>query len=86
LAPCQAAVALVDLEASVEAPESDLTHAFNLTPAEARLASRLVAGLSIESVSRQLGIGYETSRTQLKSVFGKTGTHGQSELVALLSR
>ena len=34
--------------------------------------------------ARELEIPWETARTQLKSVFAKTYTHRQSELVALL--
>jgi DNA-binding CsgD family transcriptional regulator len=50
-----------------------LTRAFGLTPAEARVASIIADGLSPERAAETLGI------------FGKTDTHRQSELVALLS-
>lgn len=54
---------------------------FDLTPAQARLVSHLVAGVSLRSSAKALGIKYETVRTCLKSVFEKTGTHRQAELV-----
>ena len=54
---------------------------FDLTPAQARLVSHLVAGVSLRSSAEVLGIKYESARTCLKSVFEKTGTHGQTELV-----
>jgi DNA-binding CsgD family transcriptional regulator len=54
---------------------------FDLTPAEARLVLRLVEGDSLKSSAQALGIGYETARTTLKSVFHKTGTRRQAELV-----
>jgi DNA-binding CsgD family transcriptional regulator len=59
---------------------------FNLTPAEARLASRLSSGASIEEIAAELSIAYETSRTQLKSIFQKTNTRRQAQLVALLAQ
>jgi DNA-binding CsgD family transcriptional regulator len=59
---------------------------FDLTPAEARLVLRLVAGDSLKSSAKALGIGYETARTTLKSVFHKTGTCRQVELVILVMR
>jgi DNA-binding CsgD family transcriptional regulator len=58
-----------------------LTENFGLTPAEARLVLRLVAGDSLRSSAAALGIGYETARTTLKLVFHKTGTCRQAELV-----
>jgi DNA-binding CsgD family transcriptional regulator len=63
-----------------------LKSAFNLTPAEARLASKLGQGLSLEEAAEQLHITSVTARNQLRAVFAKTETHRQGELVALLSR
>jgi DNA-binding CsgD family transcriptional regulator len=63
-----------------------LSSAFGLSPAEARLASFLADGASLDEAAHQFGISRETIRNQLKSVFAKTDTHRQSELVALLGR
>ena len=65
---------------------SVLSEAFGLSPAEAKLASLVAAGISPEQAAEALGIARETARNQLKSVFAKTATHRQGELVALLSR
>ena len=61
-----------------------LKERFGLTPAEARLVLRIVAGDSLRSSAAALGIGYETARTTLKSVFHKTGTRRQAELVIVV--
>ena len=61
-----------------------LKERFGLTPAEARLVLRLVAGDSLRSSAAVLGVGYETARTTLKSVFHKTGTCRQAELVIVV--
>ena len=57
---------------------------FGLTPAQSRLVLRLVAGDSLRLSAAALGIGYETARTTLKSVFRKTKTHRQAELVTMI--
>lgn len=59
-----------------------LIDAFDLTPAEARLAARLVTGETLEQVADELGVA---TGHQLKSVFRKTDVNRQAELVALLS-
>jgi DNA-binding CsgD family transcriptional regulator len=59
---------------------------FDLTPAQARLVSHLVAGVSLRSSAEVLGVKYETARTYLRSVFEKTGTHRQTELVLTVFR
>src|SRR5262245_35879201 len=59
---------------------------FDLTPAEARLVVRLITGESLRPCANTLGIKYETVRTHLKSVFQKTGTHRQAELVTVVLR
>ena len=62
-----------------------LTELYGLTPAEGRLASRLAALRNMEQAADDLGISINTARTQIKSVFGKTGTRSQSELIMLLA-
>jgi len=53
---------------------------FGLSLAEARFVL-LFAGASARFSAEARGIRYETIRGHLKSVFQKTGTHRQSELV-----
>src|SRR5262245_16670199 len=65
-----------------EIPQADfLETRFALSPAEVRLVAYLFAGASLRSSAKALGIKYETARSYLKSVFQKTGTHRQAELV-----
>ena len=68
------------------APLTEMLHGlFDLTPAEARVARSLAAGLSIEEISTQSATSRETVRTQLKGVMAKTSTSRQAELVRLLA-
>lgn len=85
-APCRAIVIFVDLDARIIVEPTELARAFGLTPAEARLASKLVDEDSVETAADKLGIAYETARKTLKSVFAKTNTHRQAQLVALAAR
>jgi DNA-binding CsgD family transcriptional regulator len=63
----------------------DLLHChFGLTPSEARLALHLITGETLRSAAAELHISYETARTQLKSIFSKTGTCRQAELVLVI--
>jgi DNA-binding CsgD family transcriptional regulator len=65
-------------------PASILAKAFHLTPSEARLACIIARGDPPNVAAEELNISRETARNQLKSIFAKTDTHRQSELVALL--
>jgi DNA-binding CsgD family transcriptional regulator len=65
-------------------PAAILAKTFGLTPSEAKLACIIARGAGPETASLELKISRETARNQLKSVFAKTATHRQSELVALL--
>jgi DNA-binding CsgD family transcriptional regulator len=65
-------------------PAAILAKTFRLTPSEAKLASIIARGAPPDVAARELKISRETARNQLKSVFAKTDTHRQSELVALL--
>jgi len=63
-----------------------LTSLYGLTPREARFAQTLVETRGMRPTSDELGISPETARRHLKSVFEKTRTHSQSELIHLLVR
>ncbi|WP_150294150.1 helix-turn-helix transcriptional regulator [Sphingobium estronivorans] len=65
-------------------PASTLSHLFGLTPAEALLASEIARGASVEEAANHIGISRNTARSQLQSVFLKTGTNRQGELVRML--
>jgi len=84
----QTPLALVLVMDAVKAltPLQLLGKLYDLSPAELRLASALLDGKSPEEFAHEVFVSLNTARTQLKSVFRKTGTHRQSELVALLSR
>lgn len=57
-----------------------------LTPAEITFCRRLLLGESVADAAEQLGITVETARTRLKSIFQKTQTSRQGQLMLLLSR
>jgi DNA-binding CsgD family transcriptional regulator len=84
--PALAVLVVTDLDQRPVPSKETLRAAFGLTVAEARLASRLASGESLDSAANVLGITKETARSQLKAVFAKTGTSRQADLVALLAR
>lgn len=61
-----------------------LTGLFDLTPAEAKLAAALASGLPLAAAAAANGITVKSARIYLERIFRKTGTHQQSQLVALL--
>jgi DNA-binding CsgD family transcriptional regulator len=68
-------------------PSEELLGAlFGLSRAEARLALGLLTGRSTAECARLAGVGVATVRSQLHSIFVKTGVRRQAQLVALLSR
>ncbi|CZT36073.1 helix-turn-helix transcriptional regulator [Rhizobium sp. 9140] len=67
-------------------PSASLIRAlFDLTPAEARVAEAIVAGREEPRALQALGMGSETVRTHVKSIFRKTGLNSRLDLVRLLS-
>lgn len=58
---------------------------FGLSRAEARLARAICHGDSVEEYARDHGVGLPTVRTQLSSIFHKTGTSRQATLVRLIA-
>ncbi|WP_282121220.1 helix-turn-helix transcriptional regulator [Ruegeria atlantica] len=58
---------------------------FGLTPSEATLAKALTEGESLKEASSRLEISIWTARSHLRSIFQKTDTHRQAELVSLIT-
>ncbi len=61
-----------------------LVSVYSLTPSEAQVAISLANGHSIEEIAKSSCHSAHTIRSQLKSVFRKTGVSRQSELIKLL--
>jgi len=71
-----------DLHEATGISHESIMTSFGLTPAEARLSSALVAGRSLADYARDAGLSRNTARNQLATIFDKTGTCRQAELVA----
>ncbi|MGH6834049.1 MAG: helix-turn-helix transcriptional regulator [Methylocella sp.] len=76
---------------TIEDPETGRRHFaqklrnhFGLTGAETGLAAEILKGDGRAAAARRRGVSVATARTQLSSIFEKTGTHRQAELVHLL--
>ena len=79
-------LSLRDLGRDVEVDPALLRLAFGLTRAEAVLGMHLARGQTLRDIAATLGISVETARNQLKSIFAKTETHRQPDLVSLMLR
>ena len=78
-------VILTVIGMSVNTPDMPLLRAlFDLSPAEAKLAAALASGMTLKEAAAGARIQINTARSYLDSIFRKTGTHQQSQLVALL--
>ncbi|HEY6618337.1 MAG TPA: helix-turn-helix transcriptional regulator [Steroidobacteraceae bacterium] len=76
----------------VRDPEQDavslpqiLAATYALTATETRLAVNLLEGYSLTQTAERHAVSIETVRSQLKSIFTKTATRRQTELLVLLS-
>ena len=61
-----------------------LSELFGLSAAEGRFAERLMLGESPEEAAAALNIKVSTARWHLASLYRKTGTRRQAQLVRLL--
>jgi DNA-binding CsgD family transcriptional regulator len=65
--------------------DSSLLYAvFGLSPAECRIATLLAEGLSLKQIAEAQGTQHDTVRKQLRSIYQKTATNRQPDLVRLL--
>jgi DNA-binding CsgD family transcriptional regulator len=59
---------------------------FRLTPAECRVALLLGEGHAPPAIAELIGVSTNTLKTQLASIYRKTGTSRQGQLVRMLSQ
>ncbi len=81
-----AIVFIADVERTHVTPERLLRDPYDLIPAGMRLAMSPASGRSLTSAAAQVAISRYTAHTQLGSIFAKTGTANQTELVRLIHR
>jgi DNA-binding CsgD family transcriptional regulator len=84
LRPPAAIITMVDPETGRRQLAQNLHSRFGLTGAETGLAAEILKGDGRAAAARRRGISVATARAQLSSIFEKTGTHRQAELVHLL--
>jgi DNA-binding CsgD family transcriptional regulator len=78
-------IMLITDPAAIQVCPKVLRRIWGLTAAEARVAASLAAGLSPAEIAVRHGVSEATVRTQMRTIFEKTGTHRQGELIRLLT-
>ena len=79
-------VFISDPEQNHKPPTEVLCNLYGLTPAEARIAAEIVNGRNVSEISETFAISPNTIKSQLKQIFSKTETQGQSDLIRLILR
>ncbi|MEH6647923.1 helix-turn-helix transcriptional regulator [Sulfitobacter sp.] len=64
---------------------AQLEREYDLTKCEARVAYALAQGTSLQDTSSKLNVSIWTAKSHLKSIFQKTGTNRQAELVSMVN-
>ena len=84
---CPAVLVFVsDPGAKIVANLCVLAGLFGFAPAEARLVLALMSGKQLPEIALDLGVTYNTVRTQLARAMARTETRSQVELVMLVAR
>ena len=72
-------------EDSNQARLDRLAARYRLSPGEARVCAGILKGLNLSEIADQAAVTRETVRSQLKSVFSKTGTSSQMDIIRLVA-
>jgi DNA-binding CsgD family transcriptional regulator len=81
------AVAFINDPLQTRRPTKEVLQAlYGLTPAECRVALLLSDGRALQEIAEMVGVTQNTVRSQIKSIFSKTGVRRQGELIRLLLR
>ena len=65
---------------------ADMAKLFNLSAAEQRLLRRLIAGEDLSGAAQSIKVTVHTARSQLKSIFSKSGLRTQTALLTFAAR
>lgn len=76
-------IAVTQLKKPDVADPTILSGLYDLSPAEARVAGKVIEGETVAGIASGFGLSEATVRTQLRAVFAKTGVTRQSELVSV---
>jgi DNA-binding CsgD family transcriptional regulator len=76
-----AMIFLGDSEANRRLPQTVLSKLYGFSTTEGHLACALLAGQTIQGYAERAGVTANTARSQLKSMFAKTGHTRQSALI-----
>jgi len=79
-----AAIFIRSAETAAMSSEKAISEAFGLTPAEARVMSKIAAGAPPAVAAQELGVSEATVRTHLSRIFHKTGVTRQADLAGLI--
>jgi DNA-binding CsgD family transcriptional regulator/PAS domain-containing protein len=83
LDPAAVAAVFIGTAPDEQAAADLIAAAYGLTPAETRVLTSLLVGRTLAETAAALGVAPTTAKTHLDSIFGKTGTARQAELVRL---
>jgi DNA-binding CsgD family transcriptional regulator/PAS domain-containing protein len=87
LFPSAAVILFVyDPHSRVRPPMELLRAGYRLTAAEANVAMLLIEGHSLAQIAEHRAVTYNTVKQQMKSIFLKTETRDQADLIRLLTR
>jgi DNA-binding CsgD family transcriptional regulator len=84
-AVCRWIIILVPIAKSEQIDTEVLRGLFDYTPTEAKIASQIVAGNSLNEIASGSGRSIDTIRQQVKIIFSKSGVSRQAELVSLFA-
>ncbi|MDR6755045.1 DNA-binding CsgD family transcriptional regulator [Mycoplana sp. BE70] len=77
------AILIGDARGNLKPTLLEVAASHGLSLAETRVFSGIVGGQSITEIARSAGVKRETIRSQLKSIFTKTGTTSQKDIIRL---
>jgi DNA-binding NarL/FixJ family response regulator len=80
----RAVLFISDPEQTKELPSKQLTRIYGTSPEEAELVAALIKGATLSEIADARAVREDTVRKQLKSIFRKTNTRSQLELVKLI--